>query len=669
MRIELLGGWAIAAIVAVAGCAASEEPGDTPSGGSGDEAGSAGSAGSSMSGKGGSSAGSGMGGSIAGSSKGGAAAGGTQAGTGGGPTDGGTASAGGAGGEPDPGGNAGEPSAAGAGGEPDPGCSGPEQCDDGNPCTDDACSDTVCVHTPNTAPCAADQDDCTDDVCAAGECTHPSNTAPCEDDNDPCTTDQCTGGFCTHPANNTCQCQQAEECEDGNPCTNDACVDNQCQYTNNSLACTNDQNPCTDDVCVQGACTHGNNTDSCTDDGDACTGDVCAAGKCTHPAIAACCSGDGDCFDANVCTDETCVNHVCQYANNAGSCAGDASPCTLDECGAGQCQHPNNSVCAGGDDVVIFTNRGSKYVVLTGTNLDWTGSAAGTAEVFEKVGEVGTHFKLRAKSSGLYVTLGAGDTLVATADAAGGMLFDAPSCGAQPWVGLNATGDVTGGAWVATDDAGHLISRSNDCGAASDTSWEKFQLLSVTRPCAGVADCDDGNVCTDQACTGGFCVYSDHAGTCADDANACTDDVCTTGTCTHRGNGTCAGPLVTIQANRDGKFVILNAGYLEYTAASAATAEKFELVDQVGTQFKLRASNASFVTLDVNDNLIANANFAGAMSFDAPVCDVKVGLIALGDDDAQKYVAADAGSRLVARTGNCGLGNAGAWEKFALVAE
>lgn len=557
----------------------------------------------------------------------------------------------------------------GAGGSADPGCASDPECDDKNPCTDDTCVNTVCQHANNTVACKDDADDCTDDVCKDGACAHVNNTAPCEDDNDACTNDVCAGDYCTHKDNGTCQCQKAADCNDSNPCTTDACVGNKCTYTNNALACATDQNPCTDDVCAAGVCSHPNNTDSCTDDGNACTGDVCAAGVCTHPAIANCCSGDGDCFDNNTCTDDTCgVDSKCVHANNTLGCAADTSPCTKDQCGGGKCNHPTNSVCAGSDDVIIQANRNGKYVVLNGQGLEYTGATPGTAAVFEKVGEAGTKFKLRSVASGLYVTLGVGDALVASADQAGGMLFDAPTCGAAPWVGLNATTDVNGGAWAAADDNGTLISRSGDCGPGSATSWEKFQLISVTIPCTKLADCDDGNACTDETCGGGgFCVYTDHVGTCTDDANACTDDVCNTGTCTHPGNGTCMGPLVAIQANRNGLYVLLNASYLEYTAASTATAEKFELVDKVGTQFKLRASNTKFVTLDVNDNLIANADFAGAMLFDSPACDANVGLVATADNDAQKYVQSGAGNRLIANNGNCGIGNAGSWEKWTLV--
>ncbi|HXK20840.1 MAG TPA: hypothetical protein VNG33_23675 [Polyangiaceae bacterium] len=665
-----------------AACATYQPADDGKAGKSSSEAGAPDS-GTNTGATGGSTAGtSSTGGSIAGTDSTGGGTGGT-AGSGGtaiaGTDTGGTAPVGG---EPamagaDTGGApVGGETAGGAGGTPDPGCAGPADCDDKNPCTTDTCVDTVCQHADNTEPCADDADDCTDDVCAAGQCTHPANTAPCEDDNDNCTSDVCAGDFCTHPSNGTCACQNAGQCNDSNPCTTDKCIGNQCQNLANSLGCTDDANPCTDDVCIDKVCSHANNTASCTDDGDACSSDVCAAGACTHPKINGCCSGDGDCFDNNVCTDDTCDNGTCKNPANTGPCLGDASPCTNEICAASNCSHPKNALCAGSDDIIILANKNSRYIVLNGSNLEYTGTAPGTAEVFEKVGEVGTKFKLRSKSNGLYVTLGAGDVLTATADQAGGMLFDAPACGVTPpWVGLNATTDVNGGAWVAADTANQLISRSGDCGPASATSWEKFQLISVTIPCKQLADCDDGNVCTDETCGGnGFCVYADHVGTCTDDANTCTDDVCNTGTCTHAGNGTCAGPLVAIQANRTGNYVVLNGAtsYLEYTAATLGAAGKFEQVDKVGTQFKIRASNSMFVTLDGADNLIANASFAGAMLFDTPYCDsnlpqVDVALIATTDDDAQKYVAADTASRLIARSGACAPATATAYEKFILV--
>lgn len=89
-------------------------------------------------------------------------------------------------------------------------CSSAAQCNDNNPCTQDACSSGVCQNTPVAAgtSCPDDGNTCTNDVCSAGACTHPNNTAPCADDGNTCTNDVCSGGVCTHPSNGSCQNQQ-----------------------------------------------------------------------------------------------------------------------------------------------------------------------------------------------------------------------------------------------------------------------------------------------------------------------------------------------------------------------------------------------------------------------------------------------------------------------------
>ncbi len=71
----------------------------------------------------------------------------------------------------------------------------PDACDDGLPCTVDACQSFNgfgnCTHT---APQCDDSDGCTVDSCAAsGACTH--TPLGCYDGN-PCTTDACAGGSC-----------------------------------------------------------------------------------------------------------------------------------------------------------------------------------------------------------------------------------------------------------------------------------------------------------------------------------------------------------------------------------------------------------------------------------------------------------------------------------------
>ncbi|MFC1890727.1 hypothetical protein ACFL4G_13325, partial [Thermodesulfobacteriota bacterium] len=100
-------------------------------------------------------------------------------------------------------------------------CSIPEECDDGNACTDDDCIDSICTHVYNTAPCD-DQNACTDG-------------------------DECSSGVCIG--------HEPLDCDDDNVCTDDAChPDIGCYYTFNTNGC-NDQDPCTMvDTCSGGAC-------------------------------------------------------------------------------------------------------------------------------------------------------------------------------------------------------------------------------------------------------------------------------------------------------------------------------------------------------------------------------------------------------------------------------
>jgi len=152
-----------------------------------------------------------------------------------------------------------------------------EQCDDGNALDGDCCSST-CQFEVNGAPCgdgqicngqetcdggglciagtALDCDDanpCTDDACSQSlGCTSTNNTAPC-DDGDVCTTtDVCSAGSCVGTP---------LDCDDGNVCTDDACVPGSgCTNTNNTAAC-DDEDPCTaGDVCTSGACTYATRT-------------------------------------------------------------------------------------------------------------------------------------------------------------------------------------------------------------------------------------------------------------------------------------------------------------------------------------------------------------------------------------------------------------------------
>ncbi|MFH1531666.1 MAG: hypothetical protein ABIK09_13150 [Pseudomonadota bacterium] len=90
-------------------------------------------------------------------------------------------------------------------------------CADGNPCTAEVCDPALgCQYEPLAGP-RDDGDACTDDGCDPDSgCVFVPNSSACDDD-DACTIgDACGGGACQPGA--------PLSCEDGDPCTEDACT-------------------------------------------------------------------------------------------------------------------------------------------------------------------------------------------------------------------------------------------------------------------------------------------------------------------------------------------------------------------------------------------------------------------------------------------------------------
>ena len=98
-----------------------------------------------------------------------------------------------------------------------PPCETVEDCDDGNPCTDDLCDPLsgLCSNVMIPGCCQTD-----------GECT----------DGDVCTIDACVDWQCVNTFDGTIPgcCQIDEDCDDGDPCTDDLCYFTQCWHTPNS---------------------------------------------------------------------------------------------------------------------------------------------------------------------------------------------------------------------------------------------------------------------------------------------------------------------------------------------------------------------------------------------------------------------------------------------------
>jgi hypothetical protein len=197
-------------------------------------------------------------------------------------------------------------------------------CNDGNPCTDDACeAPGGCTNIPNDKSCE-DGDVCTagdlcqDGICKAGQ---PVNC----DDASPCTADSCV------PATGCLHAPTDGACDDGNLCTNgDHCVGGDCLY--DGVVLCDDNNVCTSDSCDPvGGCSYKLNSAPC-DDNDLCTtGDYCHLGECISSATL-------PCDDGNSCTNDACApDSGCSFVPNSEECS-DGTDCTVgDKCSSGWC--------------------------------------------------------------------------------------------------------------------------------------------------------------------------------------------------------------------------------------------------------------------------------------------------------------------------------------------
>ncbi len=244
-------------------------------------------------------------------------------------------------------------------------CVAPDvDCDDGNPCTVDACvaQTGVCAHTPVNGSVCNDGEPCTTaDRCVLGACV--GGQALVCDDGNACTVDTCVPGKgCEFTA------IAAGGCSDDDPCTADSCdpasgcvhapkscdggVAGPCESAvcdpatagcvvvakPEGSACS-DGDPCTaSDRCKAGHCV---GVEVVCDDADACTADGCVGGTCVFKATAGAPCDDGDpCTVGDACAAQGCVG--------AAVDCDDGNPCTTDACVAGTCEHTKIALCGVG---------------------------------------------------------------------------------------------------------------------------------------------------------------------------------------------------------------------------------------------------------------------------------------------------------------------------------
>jgi hypothetical protein len=124
-------------------------------------------------------------------------------------------------------------------------CASAADCDDGLPCTTDACEAGACRHDPIEGPSPRQiGGDCAENVCSGGVESAAEGPLDVEDDHEPCTVDECQSGSPVHaPLSDGEACQSA-----GAPWT---CQSGRCEVhcTNAEPACPDDGNPCTDEAC------------------------------------------------------------------------------------------------------------------------------------------------------------------------------------------------------------------------------------------------------------------------------------------------------------------------------------------------------------------------------------------------------------------------------------
>jgi hypothetical protein len=423
-------------------------------------------------------------------------------------------------------------------------------CDDGDPCTSvDTCTTGVCTGSP--VNCSGLDDACNSGTCNAssGVCeAFPINDGGTCDDGDPCTNlDTCAAGTCAGAQIPGCQnCNVDADCDDGIFCTGDACSAGVCQHTDLTILC---------------------------DDADRCTvNDVCSAGACAGTPV--------DCSSLN----DTCNVASCNPANgacdvvpvNEGGVCDDGLPCTInDACSGGMCRgtpldppsvdlvwSPNTQLVQVGQTFQI------DLIAVSGSCVD---QPVGSIEVIlnwaptlvELLGVTNTGpiawlisgFPDDSGVDGLNAPFGglpAND---------GEVLYQALS-GFPSGVLVTAAGavvttfdfralDGTQGSTILIAATAGSFSQTRVLGAGENLGLDVTGLLGSATveidECQVAADCNDGNICTDDICNSGVCENTNNVLSCTDGLFCTVGDVCVNGDCVGSSDP-CVAPLLCSEA-------------------------------------------------------------------------------------------------------------------------
>ena len=416
-------------------------------------------------------------------------------------------------------------------------CQGPEDCDDGDPCTVDQCgADGACTKAAKcgaTEKCcdgscgqccaSADCDDgvkCTDDACFAGGCTHSPNNANCAAD------EYCSASAdCRHKE----ACTDDLGCDDGDACTDDTCAKATSLCDHAAAACADPQKS----LCCAGVGCAECCEDSQCDDKDPCTKDSCAGNACVHAAF--CADGQKCCAKAGA------ASATCGTCCSATECD-DGVRCTKDSCTQGTCGHTDDLSCPTGYTCDVKSGCVKAAECVKDTDCKSTNACQTNAACVSG--------KCTFAACGMGTKCCAGEGCKACCSDT--------DCND----GLGCTKDTCNGGVCANQ------ADSSVCPAASPICDSKLGCIG----CNSSADCDDKIDCTADTCEAHKCVNSKlcNAKCCCIDADCqggiataasppiigskCTYSVCgATGACTTKtqvcslGSGCCAYGCCGIQ--------------------------------------------------------------------------------------------------------------------------
>jgi hypothetical protein len=457
-------------------------------------------------------------------------------------------------------------------------CNSDEECDDGNPCTDDWCPpDNQCSYQDNDlANCCSnhadcgpggpwdDQDPSTIDYCMSHQCVHTKDASckcgdlyPCQADADPCTADVCVDGMCKYLQIPGC-CQADSDCEDYHWYTFDHCLDGWCVFEALDVCWQDSQcddgNPCNIDSCVNGYCRYTPNPalpDCCTgdqdcDDGSSCTTESCHtdAKMCIRELVVPhepkCCWTAEDCDDDDPLTLDKCVDNqctsaappcLCDESSPLGTC-GDGNPCTDDTCSDCVCHHEQIMGCC-------LKDADCSSAALTDGNPC-------TQDICDLATNTCLYVPLAVCPCMSDVDCHTSNNCTQDFCIAGTCKHPlAPGC-------CTASSECDDNNWCTIDSCD---TQGNTCNHAVN--------LNDPLCCATPADCNDGDPSTIDVCVNNFCGNQMTPNCCwepgcnvgCDDGNPCTCDFCGGGWCRNAppgfGPDCCGIPLNCCNSDKD----------------------------------------------------------------------------------------------------------------------